>query len=994
VWPDSERLEMRQLDTRVAATPLPQPADLEKARTGIERWLEAAEQDSPQTLAAVRECIADEHSHALALAIFGNSPFLTRVVEADPAFACEAFLHEPEEIIARIEADLAGLDALTTDEVKRGLRIARRRAALVFAICDIAGSRETSAIALALSDFADLSIAIAARHLMRRMARTGAVKLPSEDDPETGSGLIVLALGKLGARELNYSSDVDLIVFYDRDVIDAPNPDQIQRAFVTLARDLVAVLSEHTEDGYVFRIDLRLRPDPGATPVAMSVQAAELYYESLGQNWERAAMIRARQVAGDKVSGKNFMDGLRPFIWRKNLDFATIQDIHSIKRQINAHYGGAAIAIAGHNIKIGRGGIREIEFFAQTQQLIWGGRVPALRTAGTVAALNALAAEGQIADATAQELGESYWYLRRLEHRLQMINDQQTHELPKATAGLDALALFMGYDDRAAFETDLTRHLRRVEGHYAQLFEDSPALTAANAAGGDLIFTGIEDDPGTLETLRRLGFQEPSTVSRIVRGWHHGRYRATHTERARQILTELMPALVAAFGATPDPDGAFHRFDEFLAALPSGIQLFSMFHTNPNLLSLVADVMGSAPKLSANLARNPAAMDAVLSPDFFDPPPNPEELRLELDRSLAEARDFQDVLDLCRRWANERKLQAGVQALGGLIDWTQAGAALSDTASVAIASLQAGVIDEFAKTHGHIAGGGWVMLAMGKLGGREMTPTSDLDLIFVYDHAAEAGTSDGRTPLDPGRYFARLAQRMINAITAPTAEGKLYEVDMRLRPSGNSGPIASHISAFVAYHEEQSWTWEHMALTRARVIAGDADLARRVEAVIAKTLTSPRDPAKLRNDVADMRKRIAREHHAASRWEVKYLPGGLVDIEFIAQYLQLRHAHESPFILRTNTREALAELCAFGHLGSADADTLTGALKLWQAIQSMLRLSLDGDTGLGEGGTLPEALKRALARAASEPDFARLVTRMDETAKAAHAIFERIVDRA
>ena len=985
---------MRELDRDGAATALPQPADIERSRTGAERWREAAEQDGPHTVAAVEARLSGERDRALARAIFGNSPFLTRVIEADPAYACEAFVGEPEAMLAGIGDALSGLDAQSTDEVKRGLRVAKRRAALVFAIAEITGSRETAALARGLSDFADLTIAVAARHLLRRMAKAGTIKLPDPDEPERGSGLIVIGLGKLGARELNYSSDVDLIVFYDREIIDTPNPDQLHRAFVNLARDLVAVLSEHTEHGYVFRIDLRLRPDPGATPVAMSVEAAETYYESLGQNWERAAMIRARQVAGDPEAGKNLLDSLRPFVWRKNLDFATIQDIHSIKRQINAQYGGAAIAIGGHNIKLGRGGIREIEFFAQTQQLIWGGRVPALRTSGTIAALNALAAEGQIAEATAHDLGASYWYLRRLEHRLQMINDQQTHELPDTAAGLDALAIFMGYETRVAFEDDLTRHLRCVESHYARLFEDSPTLTAVNAAGGDLIFTGIEDDPGTLETLRKLGFKEPSVVSQIVRGWHHGRYRATRAERARQILTELMPALIASFGATPDPDGAFRRFDEFLAALPSGVQLFSMFHANPNLLALVADVMGGAPKLSSHLARNPSAMDAVLSPDFFHPPPQVDELRHELDQSLAEARDFQDILDLCRRWANERKLQAGVQALRGLIDWTKAGAALSDIAAVVIAALQRSVLNEFAKTHGRIKDAGWVVLAMGKLGGREMTPTSDLDLIFVYDHAEDAATSDGRTPLDPGRYFARLAQRMINAITAPTAEGKLYEVDMRLRPSGNSGPIASHISAFISYHEDQAWTWEHMALTRARVIGGDAALDERVRTVIANTLTSPRDPEKLRHDVADMRQRIEREHHAGARWDVKYIPGGLVDIEFIAQYLQLRHAHDASGILRTNTREAVAQAAALNYLAGPDADTLIGALRLWQSVQSMLRLSLDGDADLGDGETLPEALKQALARAASEPDFVRLTLRMDETAAAAHAIFRRIVEQA
>ena len=985
---------MRELDRDAAATALPQPADIERARIGIERWQEAAERDGPRTVAAVCERLADERGRTLALAIFGNSPFLTRAVEADPAYACDAFTLEPEALLSGIAESLRGLDMQTTDDVKRGLRLAKRRAALVIAIAEISTSRDTSVLAQALSDFADMTIAVAARHLLRRMAKAGHIVLPATDDPAQGSGLIVLGLGKLGARELNYSSDVDLIVFYDRDAIESDRPDQIQRAFVTLARDLVALLSERTEDGYVFRIDLRLRPDPGATPVALSVEAAETYYESLGQNWERAAMIRARQVAGDMQAGQRFLDFLRPFVWRKNLDFATIQDIHSIKRQINAQYGGAAIAIAGHNIKLGRGGIREIEFFAQTQQLIWGGRVPALRTPGTIDALNALAREGQVSDEAARELGESYWYLRRVEHRLQMVNDQQTHEIPDTPAEIEAFAAFMGYAERSEFEADLERHLRRVEARYAALFEDSPALTAAGETGGDLIFTGIEDDPGTMETLRRLGFAAPSTVAQIVRGWHHGRYRATRTERARQILTELMPALLSAFGRTPDPDAAFTRFDEFLAALPSGIQLFSMFHANPNLLSLVADVMGGAPKLSTHLARHPSAMDAVLSPDFFNPPPGAAALGAELGQALAEARNFEDILNASRRWANDRRLQVGVQALRGLIDWTQAGAALSDIATVAIVHLQRAVADEFAKVHGRIVGGQWVVLGMGKMGGREMTPSSDLDLIFVYDHAAEAGPSDGKTPLDPGRYFARLAQRTINAITAPTAEGKLYEVDMRLRPSGTSGPIASHISAFVKYHAEQSWTWEHMALTRARVVAGDAALSARVEAVIAATLTAARDPGTLQRDVAEMRARIEKEHRAASLWDVKYLRGGLVDIEFVAQYLQLRHAHGAPQVLHTSTREALAQLGAAGFLDSRDADILQGALRLWQSMQGMLRLTLDGDVRAEDHTALPEALKQGLARAASEPDFTRLVLRMEETAQDSYAVNQRIIEQS
>ena len=969
----------------------PRPSNRAACRTGIERWVEAAERDDGPAAARVRAALDDPTLRPLCEAVFGNSPFVAELMIADPLFALDA-LRTPPEIVMNgvvgglVEAERSGAD------IRPALRRARRKAALVIALADLAERLDTSAIARLLSNFADVAIAAAARHLLRRMAANTTIELPDANDPERGSGLIVLALGKLGARELNYSSDVDLIVFYDPEAVRFCEYEHLQRDFIRLARDLVNILAERTEDGYVFRTDLRLRPDPGATPVALSVLAAETYYESLGQNWERAAMIRVRQVAGDRAAGKLFLDRLRPFVWRKNLDFATIQDIHSIKRQINAHYGGAAIAIPGHNIKLGRGGIREVEFFAQTQQLIWGGRMPALRISGTTEALAALATAELIAPTVANDLAQSYWFLRRLEHRLQMVADQQTHSLPETDQGLEEIAVFLGYETRAAFEGELLFHLRRVEGYYARLFEEAPALTAAEAGHGNLIFTGAEDDPSTIETLSQLGFANPSAVAGVVRSWHHGRYRAMRSARARELLTELIPALLSAFGRTPDPDGAFLRFDEFLSRLPSGIQLFSMFRANPNLLALIAEVMGGAPRLAEHLGRNASALDAVLSPDFYDPPPPANVLRHELAGTLDMASSYEDMLDRCRRWANDRKLQVGVQALQGLIDWTQAGAAFSDVAAVALAAVQQRVIAEFVRQHGWIGGGAWTVIALGKLGGHEMTPTSDLDLIFVYDYDELVQRSDGRSPLEPRRYFARLSQRTINAITAQTSEGNLYEVDMRLRPSGNAGPIASHIVGFEKYHEEQAWTWEHMALTRARVIAGDGALGRRVEQVIRAALIQPRDPDKLRVEVADMRARIEREFRAKSRWEVKYLRGGLVDIDFIAQYLQLRHAHAHPEVLHRATGDALTALSGIGALAAEDANVLQSALRLWQAVQGLLRLAITGRFEPEDDAAVPEALRGALLRATGEPDFLRLTLRMDETARAVHMIYQRIIE--
>ena len=617
-------------------------------------------------------------------------------------------------------------------------------------------------------------------------------------------------------RVLNYSSDIDLILFFDLAKSRVITRDGLQPFFSRLARDLVRILEERTADGYVFRTDLRLRPDPGSTPPAMSIAAAITYYETVGQNWERAALIKARPVAGDRAAGERLLRELNPFIWRKHLDFAAIQDIHSIKRQINAYRGGGRIAVEGHDIKIGRGGIREIEFFAQTQQLIWGGRMPELRVRGTCEALRRLAETGRIDPKVATTLIADYRFLRRLEHRLQMVDDAQTHRLPDNRDGIARVATFLGYRSAEAFSADLTAHLGSVERHYAELFEQAPSL----AGPGNLVFTGSEDDPDTLATLSRLGFARPADVAALVRSWHHGRMRATRSQRAREILTELVPELLRIFGATSHPDEALRRFDQFLTRLAAGVQLFSLFQGNPGLLALVADVMAGAPRLADQLAQRPALLDAVLTREFSAALPERPVLAADLDRMVAGVDDFADILDVLRRWAGERRFQVGVQLLRRSIDGEAAGKAFADIAEVALAALVPAVEHDFARRHGRVPGGAFAVIGMGRLGSREMTLASDLDLILIYDAPADSVGSDGAQPLASSAYYARLSQRLIGAITAPTAEGPLYAVDMRLRPSGSSGPIASSLESFDRYQRDAAWTWEHMALTRARTGRG------------------------------------------------------------------------------------------------------------------------------------------------------------------------------
>jgi glutamate-ammonia-ligase adenylyltransferase len=954
----------------------------------MERWCAAAAAAAEPAVSDLAQNLAQNpEGQRLLQAIFANSPFLSHCLIADIGLLDDVLKQGPEALLKNALADLKSKAAgLTVQaELMKSLRIWRRRVAFAIAFADICGLWDVTGVTRALSDFADAAVDAALASTLRQAAARGELVLADEAEPARACGIAILGMGKLGARELNYSSDIDLIVIFDPERVDYRHSRGVQQGLVRLTRDLMRSLDDRTADGYVFRTDLRLRPDPGAMPLAISLNSALTYYESLGQNWERAAMIKARPIAGDFALGKDFLRELRPFVWRKHLDFWAIQDVHSIKRQINAHKGGSVIAINGHNVKLGRGGIREIEFFAQTQQLIWGGREPALRTPRTREALAALVDSGHIEPRVAAELTEAYFFLRRVEHRLQMIDDKQTHKLPDDDEGVDALAVFLGYDDPAAFRDDLLQRLRCVEDHYAHLFEESPSLSGP----GNLVFTGGEPDPETLATLNGLGYRDSERVWQLVSGWHHGRYRALRSTRSRELLTELVPLLLQTFGRTQDPDRALIKFDGFVAGLPAGVQLFSMLYNNPNLLELMAEIMGSAPQLADRLNRNPSLLEAVLSVDFFDPIPPTEVLEEELSTALTDALDLQDVLDLTRRWANDRRFQVGIHILRHKSDVDASGLALSDIAEVALRGLYAPVVEDIARSHGHLAGSGLAIVALGKLGSREMTVSSDLDLVFLYDLPPDDVQSDGAKPLEPQRYYARLAQRLINALSAQTAEGTLYEIDMRLRPSGNAGPIATSLASFRRYYEEQAWTWEHLALTRARAVAGPAEICRQVEADLQVIRSAPRDPAQLLAEVAQMRRRIAKEHPAATIWSVKYAEGGLIDLDFLAQYLQLRHAAEAPAVLSTSTQQAFANLAAAGIVEPARADKLIEATRFLRQVQEALRLTVGPAF---DADTLSPTLQAALAASIGLDSFAALRKRLQETLAWAHDIYVEQID--
>ncbi|APH71537.1 bifunctional [glutamine synthetase] adenylyltransferase/[glutamine synthetase]-adenylyl-L-tyrosine phosphorylase [Aquibium oceanicum] len=914
------------------------------------------------------------------------STYLRDAMRRDPMML-ERLFDEPWD--ARVEAIISDIGALgrgdemTEKSLMADLRRRKTEAHALIALADLAGASDTGRTIGLLSRLADACVRAAIRYLLREAHERGKIVLPDPDDPEHGSGWIVLGMGKLGAGELNFSSDIDLILFVDPEAPAIKDPLDASDLYSRLARRVVRILSDRTENGYVFRTDLRLRPDPGSTPLVIPVEGALTYYEGRGQNWERAAMIKARPIAGDLEAAEAFLKEMQPFVWRKYMDYAAIADVHSIKRQIHAHKGHGEIAVRGHNVKLGRGGIREIEFFVQTQQLIAGGRFPELRGRETIAMLGKLTELGWIGADARDTLVRQYCFLRDVEHAIQMVADEQTHELPEDDEGLERIARMRGFTSADAFADAFRASLREVESHYAALFETAPQLSGDI---GNLVFTGDVDDPDTLQTLSNLGFERPSDISRVIRTWHFGRYRATRSAEARERLTELTPALLQAFGGTHRADEAIIRFDEFLKGLPAGIQLFSLLQSNPDLLRLLATIMGAAPRLAAIITRRPHVFDGLLDPSLMTELPNKAYLAERLETFLGAAGVYEERLDRLRIFALEQKFLIGIRLLTGAIDATRAGKAFSDLADLSIGAAFDAVRQEFARRHGEVAGGRAVILGMGKLGSRELTAGSDVDMILLYDHAADADESDGAKPLAPSQYYARLTQRLISAVSAPTAEGVLYEIDLRLRPSGNKGPVATHLEAFRKYQQTEAWTWEHMALTRARVVAGDAGLGDEVGGEIATIIAAPHDATKVRQDACEMRALIETDKPPRDIWDLKLIPGGLIDLEFIAQAAGLLGQVEAEN-RTTSTAEALSHLSERFCDGQA-REELTSAYRLFTGLAQVSRLCLTGDIDRDD---MPPGLADLLLRNTDLPDLKVLEAHIEETAGRVRAHFDRLV---
>lgn len=904
--------------------------------------------------------------------VFASAPYLLRLATRHGKTLVDLTQTSPESLIeGAIARAQAAQNCDTPEAMMAELRHAKQVVHLVCALADLAGAFDLKASTLALSDFADQAI----KTCLRGAAQSHGLPVAAGENPVPG--LFVLTLGKHGQRSLNYSSDVDLVVYWQPDLIALPDGKDPHSVFPKIAQKLAIYMEELTGEGYVFRVDLRLRPDPSSTPAAVNADMARHYFEAVGQNWERAAYAKARYCAGDVTAAQAFLSDLEPFIWRRTLDYAAVEDIRALAKQIQSVGRRSFIEAGGHDVKLGRGGIREIEFYTQVLQLLFGGRRAQLRPASTLDALGALRDDQLISQPDEQVLRQAYLELRHVEHRIQMLQDEQTQTLPKDDDKRRAVAALMGQSDLAAFDAHMCQVFTDAHGLFSDQFVDGESLATEV---GSLVLTGVEPTPDTLKTLQTLGFEDPEWIWQRLSGWAAGRARALRTERARRLFARYAPRLVEALSATGEPDQTLARFASFFEGLPSGVQALSLLVNQPGLSRALINVIGLAPRLGEILARRPALLDVMLDAEFAAPLRTDQPGRISQRFAGLDLEDFEGALNGARRLAREERLRIGIQLLLGQATAEEAGRAYSALADAAIHAMTKAALNAMAERHGP-APGGWALIAFGKHGGAELRADSDLDLVLVYE--SEQSYSDGEKPLGVEAWFIRFTQRLVSALSAPTEEGDLFEIDLALRPSGSAGPVAVRLSRFEDYYDsDEAWTWERMALTRTRIVAGD--LTDRVETAIARAISKTASTLEVCTDAADMRARLERDKPSKSHWEIKLCRGGSIEIEFIAQVGQLSVGRQ----LSPNTEIALARLGELGVIAADDCKALIAIHGDYTSLSQIIRVS----HGRGfSASSASSGFAKRLSRAVGEDDLDGVLARLNAHRQKVRALFEHYI---
>ena len=837
------------------------------------------------------------------------------------------------------------------------IRQLRQRSALAAALADLADKADVGTQMNWLSTAADAAIAAVVRYLFRQAAARGLVR--ADCTGQYGCGWSILALGKLGAGELNYSSDVDLIILHDPDNNALTKPETSQTFFVDLTRRLVSLLSTATRDGIGWRVDLRLRPDPGATAVSIQREAAIGYYESIARTWERAAFIRARPVAGDIEMGTAFLADLQPFIWRRTLDFTVLDDMATMLSRPVASPGWT-----GFNLKTGRGGIRNIEFFTHVLQLVGGGRSASLRQRSTLDALARLAAEDWISTTQQTALSAHYHHLRRVEHRLQMMADAQTHALPRSHEDIADFAAFLGHADAQTFLHALQQTLDEVSLHSAH------HLFADDAAAGDTA-PPLEDEDQMRDWLTAKGFSRPDDISSTLSGWMAGRIATTRSERARTLLTRMMPDILDQLAMANAPDDCFAAFAGFVEGLPASVQIFSLLDHNRQLSRLLGDILILSPRLAAQLRRYPMMFDQVIASNFFSPLDDADAFEATIHNAISDM-PVELALDVITRLTRERRFRAEVQALSGVADNITLLQALSDTADAAIRVITLLATTDIQRRHGQIAGS-FAVLALGRLGIGKMTATSDIDLVLIWDGPSDA-QSDGERSLAAAAYFTRLAQTLVSWLGGATGEGSLYEVDARLRPDGEKGALAQSCQRLQTYYNDEAWIWEKMALAKARCLTPHTDAGKTAMQIIATIMAAPPDKAEIATALNQMLTRFRANYTDAADWQLRQKPGGIRELDLLIQALRLQHA--DLFLQTADTPEAILDkLHAAARLPDELAHALREAAQLFEAVHQALRL-IRG-TSNDSDDRLSIAAKKFVLTSCDSPDEATLNTSLE-----------------
>jgi glutamate-ammonia-ligase adenylyltransferase len=907
------------------------------------------------------------------LIILGASPFLTGILCRKTSHFLDLFaggeierrkdeakmLGELRERIP-VDADFAAL--------QRELRLYKCREILRIAARDLCGLADLAEVTGELTALAAASLQRAFEicdALMR--AEYGAPLLEGgAGEPAAEAEFTIFGMGKFGGCELNFSSDIDLIYFYSSEKgkttgIPGPlgepkNRIHLHQYFCKLGEMVTKALGQATEDGFVFRVDLRLRPEGNSGEMANSLRSAEIYYESWGQSWERAAMLKARPVAGSIPLGERLLKDLEPFIYRKYLDYAMLEDIKVMKQKIDRSLTREREGEL--NLKLGRGGIREIEFFIQALQLIYAGKIPALREKNSLQALDILRREGLIKEQERRTLSEAYIFLRTVEHRIQVVQERQTHNLPGREEEMEILGRRCGFAGAGPFRQVLARHRQGVEAIYRDLFYTSEEVIREEVRPEvAFLFDPAADADLAKDILEEKGFGNPDGAYESLLTLRDGPPHAHLTERARRLLERIAPLLMQEVLDSPEPDMALLNLERFLGALRARATFYALLAENRQIIKVLVSLFGTSQFLSRIFIQHPEILDSLVSRSYAVTFKGHQEMERDLRELLKTAENYEDKLDILRRFRNEEFLRIAMGDIHGRMPQGQGTSQLSALADVCLKQALAIAREELLPRFGlpflrdeegaqHEAA--FAIVGMGKLGGMELNYHSDLDIIFIHEGDGETRPVDGTDPqrfrgMTNQEYFSRLAQRVISVLTLMTREGYVYQIDTRLRPSGNQGPLVTSLPAYARYHQGPAQLWERQALTKARVVAAPEAFARRIEALNRRLIFERPVAPGLKEEIFRLRGRmeteIAREN--AAHLNIKTGRGGMVDVEFLAQYLQLLHGAGRPSLRQSNTLGILRALKNEGLLSEADHTVLRRGYKFLRRLENKLRLVHD-----------------------------------------------------